>query len=80
MKIRVIITGSKAKAVQVVRYQDNKRFILQHFGSAHNDDELNELLLLAEEWINDYSGQLSFFPDENPNRILYLNHCTFLGV
>lgn len=80
MKIRVVKTGSKAKAVQVVRYQDNKRFILQHFGSAHNDDELNELLLLAEEWIKDYSGQLSFFPDENPNRILHLNHCTFLGV
>lgn len=80
MKIRVVKTGSKAKAVQVVRYQDNKRFILQHFGSAHNDDELNELRLLAEEWIKDYSGQLSFFPNENPNRILHLNHCTFLGV
>lgn len=80
MKIRVVKTGSKAKAVQVVRYQDNKRFILQHFGSAHNDDEINELRLLAEEWIKDYSGQLSFFPNENPNRILHLNHCTFLGV
>ena len=80
MKIRVVKTGSKAQDVQVIRYQDNKRFILQHFGSAHNDDELNELLLLAEEWIKDYSGQLSFFPDENPNRILHLNHCTFLGV
>lgn len=80
MKIRIVKTASSAKAVQVVRYRDNKRFILQHFGSAHNNEELNELLLLAQEWIKNYSGQLSFFPDENPNRLLLVNHCSFLGV
>lgn len=80
MKIRVVKTSSKASAVQVVRYQNTKRVILQHIGSAHNDEELNELILIAEEWIKDFSNQLSIFPDEHPNRLLHLNHCTFVGV
>jgi len=80
MKIRVITTASKAKAVQVVRYQNNKRVILQHLGSAHTETALADLLLLAEEWIKSYSEQLSIFPDENPNSLLHLNHCTFIGV
>jgi transposase len=80
MKIRVVKTASKAQAVQVVQYRNNKRIILQHLGSAHSGQELNDLMLLAEEWIKNYSGQLSVFPDENPNRLLHINHCTFLGI
>lgn len=80
MKIRVVGTASKAKAVQVVRYQNNRRVILRHIGSAHSESELEELLALAEEWIKDYSEQLSIFPDEVPNSMLHLNHCSFIGV
>lgn len=80
MKIRVVKTGSKASAVQVVRYQNNKRIILQHIGSAHTDEALNELITIAEEWIKDVSNQLSIFPDEHPNNLLHLNYCTFVGV
>lgn len=80
MKIRVVNTASKARAVQIVRYQNNKRSILQHIGSAHTEPELKELMILAEEWIKDYSRQLSVFPDESPNKLLHLNHCTFIGV
>lgn len=80
MKIRVVKTASKALAVQVVQYRNNKRIILQHLGSAHSDQELNDLMLLAEEWVKNYSGQLSVFPDEDPNKLLHINHCTFLGI
>ena len=80
MKIRVVQTASNAKAVQIIRYQNNKRIILQHIGSAHTEAELNELLLIAEEWIKDLSNQLSIFPDENSNRLLHLNHSSFVGV
>lgn len=80
MKIRVVNTASKARAVQVVRYENNKRVILQHMGSAHSDEELAELVLVAEEWIKSYAAQLSIFPDDQPNRLLHLNHCIFLGV
>lgn len=80
MKIRVVKTASKAHAVQVVRYQNGKRIIIQHMGSAHNDGELEDLMIVAHEWIKDYTKQLSFFPEESPNRLLHLNHCTFIGV
>ena len=80
MKIRVVKTASKARAVQIVRYQNNARVILHHLGSAHSDVELEKLVIKAEEWMKDYSQQLSIFPDENPNALLSLNHCTFIGV
>lgn len=80
MKIRIITTASNAKAVQIVRYQNNKRIVLHHIGSAHTDEGIEDLKLLAEEWIKDYNHQLSIFPDENPNKLLHLNHSTFIGV
>ena len=80
MKIRVVKTASKAKAVQAVRYQNNKRIIVRHFGSAHNEQELDELLLSAQEWIKDFAGQLSIFPDDNPNLLLHTNHCSLVGI
>jgi hypothetical protein len=80
MKIRVVKTASKASAVQVVRYQNNRRIVLHHVGSAHSESELADLMVAAQEWIKDYSRQLSMFPDENPNKLLHLNHCSFIGV
>ena len=70
MKIRVVRTASKARAVQIVRYHNNARVIVHHVGSAHSDAEFEKLVMQAEEWIKDYSQQLSFFPDENPNVLL----------
>ena len=80
MKIRVVRTASKAKAVQVVRYQNSQRIVLQHIGSAHTEEALNDLMILAEEWIKGYTRQYSIFPDDNPNRLLHLNHSTFIGI
>jgi transposase len=80
MKVRIVKTASNAKAVQVVRYQNNKRIVLKHIGSAHSEEELNDLLLFAEEWMKNYCQQSSIFPDENPNKLLHLNHISFVGV
>lgn len=80
MKIRVVKTGSNANAVQVVRYQNNKRIVLQHIGSAHSEESLHDLKLLAEEWIKDSTKQLSIFPEEIPNKLLNLNYSSFIGV
>ncbi len=80
MKIRVVKTASKASAVQVVRYQNNKRVVLRHIGSAHTAEALNDLMTMAEEWIKGNTSQLSIFPDENPNKLLHLNHSSFIGV
>jgi transposase len=80
MKIRVVKTSSNAKAVQVVHYQHGKRKMLRHIGSAHTQDALSDLLLVAEEWIKEYSHQLFLFPDENPNQLLLINQSSFLGI
>jgi len=80
MKIRVVKTASRASAVKVVRYQNNKRIVLQHIGSEHTAEALSDLMILAEECIKDYARQLSAFPDEDPNRLLHLNHSTFIGI
>ncbi len=56
MKIRVVKTSSNAQAVQVVRYHRNKWVIMRHIGSAHTQEALEELVLLAEEWIKGYSS------------------------
>jgi hypothetical protein len=62
MKIRFVKTASKTNAVQVDRYQNNKMVTLQHLGSAHTSEALNELILIAVEWIKDFTIQLSVFP------------------
>jgi transposase len=80
MKIRVVKTASKANTVQVVSYHNNRRLVLKHIGSAHTEEELKELILIAKQWINDYSGQYSIFKEENPNSVLYLCYSMFLGV
>jgi len=69
VKIRVIKTASGAKAVQVIRYENYKRKILRHIGSAHGEQQLQDLLVMAEEWIKAYSSQLSIFPDEDPTNL-----------
>jgi len=79
-KIRVVTTGSKSKAVQVVSYYNNKRKVIKHFGSCKTEDDLTELTGIANEWINDHSDQLSLFNDENSSVLLHINHCSFLGV
>jgi transposase len=79
-RIRTVKTASGASAVQVVKYYNNRRKILKHFGSAHNEKDLNDLISYAEDWIKDYTGQLSLFGDDNPNSVLYIDKCSFLGV
>lgn len=79
MKIRVVKTGSKANAVQIVRYKNNKRIIVHHLGSSHTEEGLKELKVLAQDWIKNYSSQLSIFPDESPNKLLHINHINLIS-
>jgi glycosyltransferase 2 family protein len=80
MRIRVVKTASNTKAVQAVRYQNNKRIIVRHLGSSHTEEELKELLFLANEWLKDFSGQIPIFPEDNPNQLLHVDYCSFIGV
>ena len=58
---RVIITKSKASAVQVVRYEARKRVVVKHIGSANNEQELLALKLLAGQVICELTMQLTMF-------------------
>ena len=80
LKIRVVKTASNAQAVQVISYYHNDRQVIKHFGSCHNKEELGKMLFLAIEWIKDYTGQTSLFPEDNPNMTLHLEESVFLGV
>lgn len=78
--VRVVATGSGAKAVQVIRYVSRKRVVVRHVGSAHDDAEVDVLLWAAQEWINHQTHQLSAFPDASHENVLLLNQCEYLGV
>lgn len=79
LKIREVKTASNNIAVQVIYYQNRKRVILKHIGSASNSEELYKLKTFAIEFIKDYTNQLSIFPKENPNAILYVDHSHCIG-
>lgn len=62
--IRVVKTTSGATAVQVIRYQNRKRIIARHIGSAHTQEELDSLRTTANAWIYRQSKQQHLFPPE----------------
>ena len=61
----MVKTASNATAVQALKYQNNKWIVVRHFGSCHGNDELRELVAVAHEWVREFAGQLSIFPDQN---------------
>lgn len=77
---RVIITKSKASAVQVVRYEARKRVVVKHIGSANNEQELLALKLLAGQVICELTMQLTMFKESNPTNLLSIDNAEFLGV
>lgn len=62
--IRTIKTASKANAVQVVKYENRKRVIVKHIGSAHDNDKLKKLKEAATSWIDKSNKQQTLFPKE----------------
>lgn len=81
LRLRVVNTASKAKAVQVVSYKNGRRYVVHHVGSGHTDEELDVLLEDGREWIVRQAGQLSFFEEQKTNsNVFILDHCEYLGV
>ena len=62
-RIRVVPTGSGARAVQVIwHYRDNKP-VLDHLGSAHTVEDLALLKARAQRLIDDRQPALAIDPD-----------------
>lgn len=78
--IRVVNTASGARAVQVIYYRNRKRVIYKHIGSAHTDEEVNELKRVAQAFIDTRIPFLPGFQDTNPDSLLHLDKSEFLGV
>jgi transposase len=62
--IRTVKTASNATAVQVISYQNRKRIVEKHIGSAHNAEEVLSLKQTAQKWIDQRTKQISLFPSE----------------
>ncbi|MDR0227488.1 MAG: hypothetical protein LBI72_00230 [Flavobacteriaceae bacterium] len=60
LRIRTITTGAESKTVQVIYYLNRKRVIFKHIGSAKADKELKELLIIVEDFIENYIPELPF--------------------
>ncbi|HKB87283.1 MAG TPA: IS1634 family transposase [Ignavibacteriaceae bacterium] len=79
LSVRKVKAKSGALAVQVVVYQGHKAKIIKHIGSSKDEEEVSLLYQKAREYIKEYSGQSSLFP-ETEKKILFVEHGECIGV
>lgn len=79
LSIRKVKTKSGTTAIQVVVYEGHKTKIIKHIGSGKNQEELTALHQKANEFIEEYSGQLRL-SQEDQQRILFVNQCECIAV
>lgn len=79
--IRTIKTGSGAYAVQIVRYENRKRVIVLHVGSAHSKTDILVLKEIAISWIERETKQQSLLLESQKiANLVPLDKCQFLGI
>ena len=79
-KIRQIKYAAHSVSIQVYKIENRKRIILRHIGTAHSEQEKNDLLVVANDFIAKISKQLPLLKDENPGNFLYVDQTEFIGV
>lgn len=79
-KIRQISYSKGSTSVQVYKIENRKRVIIRHIGTAHNEEELNNLMILAKDFIETLSKQLSFFDEKESDKTLYIDQVELIGV
>lgn len=80
LKIRQIRYSVDSISVQVYKIVNRKRKIVRHIGTGRNNQEVENLLALANDFINKESKQLVLFKGDNTNNTLLVNQTEFLGV
>lgn len=63
LKVREITTSSGKTAIQVVKRENQKTFIVKHIGSAKNSEEKKKLIELANSFIISYEHLTPLFPE-----------------
>ena len=79
-KIRQIKYAQNSISVQVYKIENRKRIIIRHIGTARNEQELSDLMILGYDFIKKISKQLTFFDHEQSGNILHLDKTEFIGV
>jgi transposase len=79
LSIRKVKTKSGSTAIQVVVYKGKKSKIIKHIGSGKDNSEISLLNEKAEEFIREYSGQLSLF-NKPTQKILFVDRAKCIGV
>ncbi len=80
--VRTTKTASDSIAVQVVRYENRRKIIAAHIGSAHTSQELLSLKQTAKDWIEKTTKQQSLLPPEtnSSHNLISLDKCQYLGI
>lgn len=80
--IRTTKTASGATAVQIVRYEQRKKVIVAHLGSAHTDQELQALKNAARSFIEARSKQPPLLRATGlpPTTLIALDKCRYIGI
>ncbi len=79
-KVREISYSSNTVSIQVYQIVNRKRIIVRHIGTAHNEQEKSDLLILAQDFIVKSSNQLNLFKTNEPSNILNLHQTEFIGI
>jgi len=80
--VRTTKTASGSTAVQVVEYVNRKTVVVVHVGSGKTVEEILDLKLNGEKWIEKTSCQPSLLPATNTSAhgLLALDKCRYLGI
>lgn len=82
LSIRTTKTASGATAVQIVRYEQRKKVIVAHLGSAHTDPELQSLKSAARSFIEARSKQRPLLSATGipQSTLIALDKCRYMGI
>ena len=79
-KIRQIKYSENSVSIQVYKIENRKRVIVRHIGTARTKQEQEDLLTLANDFIQKKSQQLFLFKDKQIGNILHIDQSEFIGV
>lgn len=79
-KIRQIKYTTNSESIQVYKIVNRKRIIVRHIGTASTEQEKSDLLIIANDFIQKISKQLTFFENKHSNTILSVTQTEFIGV
>ena len=79
-KIRQIKYSKDSVSIQVYKIENRKRKIVRHIGTARNEQEKSDLLLLAHDFIKKISKQIILFERKGADKTLHLDKTEFIGI